>query len=167
MGRIAVLSRLRDVSIAMNGFACYDGFQVMQLGNYDAILGMPWLTANNPVIDWRKRTIVLTRDGQRVTIDGTEGARAGMRDGQRGVSLGTAGATKRTHDGQCTVEQRTRGELAEMHDGLCTKKDEARGELAEKRDVQRGGSLGTAGAAKRTHDGQCTGMDGAGGPEGQ
>ena len=156
-----------DVSIAINGFACYDGFQVMQLGNYDAILGMPWLTANNPVIDWRKRTIVLTRDGQRVMVDGTEGARAGMRDGQRGVSLGTAGATKRTHDGQCTVEQKTRGELAETHDGLCTKKDEARGELAEKRDVQRGGSLGAAGAAKRTHDGQCTGMNGAGGPEGQ
>jgi hypothetical protein len=137
------------VSIAINGFACYDGFQVMKLGNYDAILGMPWLTANNPVIDWRKRTIVLTRDGQRVTIDGTEGAIAGMRDGQRRVSLGAGEATKRTHDGQCTVGQRTSGELAETRGVQRTETDEARGELAETRDVQR------------------TKTDGAGRPEGQ
>jgi hypothetical protein len=157
----------------------------MQLGNYDAILGMPWLTANNPTIDWRKRTMVITRDGQRVTIDGREGARAGMRDGQRETSLGAGEATARTHDGQCTVEQRTRGELAGTRDVQRTETEGARGELADTRDVQRtekegaGGKLagtrdvqrtekkGARGELAGTRDVQRTEKEGAGGPEGQ
>ncbi len=48
-----------DVPFAINGFAGYDDFQVMPLGSYDAILGIPWLTEFNPAIDWKARTMTI------------------------------------------------------------------------------------------------------------
>jgi hypothetical protein len=63
------------VLVAINGLANYDDFQVMPLGNYDAILGIPWLTEINPEIDWRERTMTITREGQRVTMSLRDGLR--------------------------------------------------------------------------------------------
>ena len=45
----------------------------MRLGKYNAILGMPWLSDINPDIDWKKKTVTITRDGLRTTIYGADG----------------------------------------------------------------------------------------------
>jgi len=36
-------------------------FDVCNLGRTEVILGMPWLVAHNPEIDWEKREVELTR----------------------------------------------------------------------------------------------------------
>ena len=36
-------------------------FDICSLGRTEVILGMPWLTAHNPEIDWEKRDVELTR----------------------------------------------------------------------------------------------------------
>jgi len=36
-------------------------FDVCNLGRTEVILGMPWLAAHNPEIDWEKRKVELTR----------------------------------------------------------------------------------------------------------
>jgi len=36
-------------------------FDVCNLGRTDVILGMPWLVAHNPEIDWEKREVKMTR----------------------------------------------------------------------------------------------------------
>ncbi|POM59872.1 reverse transcriptase [Phytophthora palmivora] len=43
-----------------------EGFIVLDLDDkFDMVLGMPWLTRQDPVIDWEKRTITLQRDRER------------------------------------------------------------------------------------------------------
>lgn len=36
--------------------------------SYDVILGTPWLTATNPVVDWRQRTITIKQHGQSIVL---------------------------------------------------------------------------------------------------
>jgi hypothetical protein len=58
------------VPVAVDGFQDHVDFQVMQLGKYDAILGMPWLIKHDPEIEWKTGTITVMRDGQRTTLCG-------------------------------------------------------------------------------------------------
>ena len=110
-----------DVPVAINNdFACYDGFQVMQLGSYDAILGMPWLTANNPEIDWRKRTMVITRDGQRIKVDGMEETAASLSETTLGARKVMASKCERQPT-KVNNEVRRQGAATETREGLsCT-----------------------------------------------
>jgi hypothetical protein len=41
-------------------------FSVVNLANYDAILGMPWLMDHNPTIDWRTRTVTIPNVGNNI-----------------------------------------------------------------------------------------------------
>lgn len=40
--------------------------------SYDVILGTPWLTTTNPVIDWRQRTITVQQYGQSIVLRPTD-----------------------------------------------------------------------------------------------
>ena len=40
--------------------------------SYDVILGTPWLTANNPMIDWRQRSITVQQHGQSIVLRPTD-----------------------------------------------------------------------------------------------
>jgi hypothetical protein len=39
-------------------------FWITALGNYDIILGHPWLAQQNPIINWKERTVELSAMGQ-------------------------------------------------------------------------------------------------------
>jgi hypothetical protein len=41
-------------------------------GNFDVILGTPWLTACNPTIDWQRRTVTVTQNGQKLELQPTK-----------------------------------------------------------------------------------------------
>jgi hypothetical protein len=42
-----------------------DMFHITDLGDQQIILGMPWLESHNPLIDWRRKTIVIPKDPSR------------------------------------------------------------------------------------------------------
>lgn len=48
----------RNVTLDINNTASQLDFEVMSLGKFDAILGMPWFVAANPRIDWTKSRLL-------------------------------------------------------------------------------------------------------------
>jgi hypothetical protein len=42
---------------------------VVKLSAYDVILGKPWFTRDNPIVDWRRRELRLVIDGRTVVVD--------------------------------------------------------------------------------------------------
>ena len=46
-----------DLNIEIHGKTCKERFLVTGLGQQKIILGFPWLTKTNPIIDWQKGTL--------------------------------------------------------------------------------------------------------------
>ena len=46
-----------DLNIEIHGRTCKERFLVTGLGRQKIILGFPWLTKTNPIIDWQKGTL--------------------------------------------------------------------------------------------------------------
>jgi hypothetical protein len=42
---------------------------VVELASYEVILGKPWFTRHNPIVDWRRHRLRMTVDGNSVEID--------------------------------------------------------------------------------------------------
>ncbi len=49
---------------------CVRDFLVTPLGSYGLILGKPWLTQFNPVVDWRTNVLRLTCEGREYALQG-------------------------------------------------------------------------------------------------
>ena len=57
-GSVKVTSQVcHNVNIQFNNHSEVMNFMVMNLPDYDAIIGMPWFEDNNPPIDWKAKTI--------------------------------------------------------------------------------------------------------------
>ena len=60
-------SRQKILGVAKDVRSCFDGFNgivdfvVLPLHGCDAILGMPWLEGENPVVDWKNRRILKSK----------------------------------------------------------------------------------------------------------
>lgn len=50
---------VEDVSVQVGSFTDKMSFEVLKLNSYDAIIGMPWLSKHNPVIDWKSKSVKL------------------------------------------------------------------------------------------------------------
>jgi hypothetical protein len=42
---------------------------VVELAAYEVILGKPWFTRHNPIVDWRRHELRLVVDGRKVVVD--------------------------------------------------------------------------------------------------
>jgi hypothetical protein len=42
---------------------------VVELASYELIIGKPWFTRHNPIVDWRQHQLRMTVDGKSVEID--------------------------------------------------------------------------------------------------
>ena len=51
-------------------YNCVRNFRVTPLGQYGIILGKPWLTDLNPLIDWRTNTLTFDVNGSQVVLQG-------------------------------------------------------------------------------------------------
>ena len=63
----------RDCELDISGILLTVALRVMDISDFDVILGMDWLMAHQVVIDCdRRRIIAYTRDGIRVTFQGNK-----------------------------------------------------------------------------------------------
>ena len=69
--RVRVNQICRDCELEISGILLTVDLRVMDISDFDVILGMDWLTANRVVIDCDSRRITAyTRDGIHVTFQG-------------------------------------------------------------------------------------------------
>ena len=69
--RVSVDQICRDGELEISRILLMVNLRVMDISNFDVILGMDWLTAHRVVIDCDSRRITAyTRDGIRVTFQG-------------------------------------------------------------------------------------------------
>ena len=69
--RVRIDQICRDCELEILGILLMVDFRVMDISDFDVILGMDWLTAHRVVIDCdSKRITAYTRDGIRVTFQG-------------------------------------------------------------------------------------------------
>ena len=69
--RVKIDQICRDCELEISGIILTVDLRVMDISDYDVILGMDWLTAHRVVIDYVSRRITAyTRDGIRVPFQG-------------------------------------------------------------------------------------------------
>ena len=69
--RVRIDQICRDCKLEISGILLTVDLQLMDISDFDVILGMDWLTAHRVVIDCDSRRITAyTRDGIRVTFQG-------------------------------------------------------------------------------------------------
>ena len=69
--RVRIDQIYRDCELEISGILLTVDLQVMDISDFDVILGMDWLTAHRVVIDCdRKRVTAYTQDGIRFTFQG-------------------------------------------------------------------------------------------------
>ena len=67
--RVRVDQICQDCELEISGILLPVDLRVMDISDFDVILGMDWLTAHRVVIDYyRRRITAYTRDGIRVTF---------------------------------------------------------------------------------------------------
>jgi hypothetical protein len=65
------LGRVRNATIEVQGYKhSRMDFDIIELGNYDVILGKPWLFKTNPDINWRTNEVTIHHRGQRFILQG-------------------------------------------------------------------------------------------------
>jgi hypothetical protein len=57
--RVKTNRQIQNVNVSVESHTEKMDFSILPLGNYDAILGMPWLSTHNPHIDFRQGTVEL------------------------------------------------------------------------------------------------------------
>ena len=69
--RVRIYQICQDCELEISGILLTVDLWVMDISDFDVILGMDWLTAHRVVIDYDSRRITAyTRDGIRVTFQG-------------------------------------------------------------------------------------------------
>ena len=69
--RVRIDRICRDCELEISGILLTVDLRVMDISDFDVILGMDWLTAHQVVIDCdRKRVTAYTQDGIRITFQG-------------------------------------------------------------------------------------------------
>lgn len=81
-------------------------FDITNLGEYDVVIGIPWLRQHNPAIDWRNGTIVFDRCKCRQTSETWTGLAP---EQQKGPSSGEAGDPRDSHEDELKRSTRPRG----------------------------------------------------------
>jgi Retroviral aspartyl protease len=62
-------SAIENVNLCVAGVAHPVREIVVELASYEVILGKPWFTRHNPIVDWRRHRLRMTVDGKSVAID--------------------------------------------------------------------------------------------------
>jgi hypothetical protein len=60
---------IENVNLSVAGVAHPVRAIVLELASYEVILGKPWFTRHNPIVDWRQNRLRMTVDGESVEID--------------------------------------------------------------------------------------------------
>jgi hypothetical protein len=60
---------IENVNLCVAGGAHPVRAIVVELASYEVILGNPWFTRHNPIVDWRRHRLRMTVDGKSVEID--------------------------------------------------------------------------------------------------
>ena len=69
--RVGIDQICRDCELEISGILLTKDLRVMDISNFDVILGMDWLTEHRVVIDCdRRRVTAYTQDGVRITFQG-------------------------------------------------------------------------------------------------
>ena len=69
--RVRIDQIYRDCELEISGILLTVEFRVMDISEFDIIIGMDWLTVHRVVIDYNcRRVTAYTRDGIRVTFQG-------------------------------------------------------------------------------------------------
>ena len=69
--RVRIDQICRDCELEISGILLMVDLRVMDISDFDVILGMDWLTAHRVVIDYdRRRVTAYTQDGIRITFQG-------------------------------------------------------------------------------------------------
>jgi hypothetical protein len=58
-----------NVSLSVAGVSHPVRAVVVELAAYEGILGKPWFTIHNPIVDWRRHEMRLVTDGRTVVVD--------------------------------------------------------------------------------------------------
>jgi hypothetical protein len=64
LNRTGVITEKATIPINLGSKVSKETFWITALGNYDMILGHPWLARQNPIIDWKERTVELSAMGR-------------------------------------------------------------------------------------------------------
>jgi hypothetical protein len=69
--RCQIGKSLRRFSLTFRGVAPPDPVRaiVVELAAYEVILGKPWFTRHNPIVDWRRHQLRFVIDGRTVVVD--------------------------------------------------------------------------------------------------
>ena len=95
-------SNKATVQVSMQGYASRLELRATSLEGWDVLLGKPWLTDNNPSIDWKKNTVELYREGRKIVINASRKAR------KKASKRRKAGVLQRNQkQAECCVEQCT------------------------------------------------------------
>jgi hypothetical protein len=66
-------SAVKNLSWWYNGTTFADDMRILDLGGYDAVLGMDWLKKFSPMVsDWANKRLIVPKDGQWVTLQGMQ-----------------------------------------------------------------------------------------------
>ena len=68
--RVRIDQICRDCELEISGILLMVDLRVMDISEFDVILGMDWLTAHRVIIDCECKKVTYTRDGIRVTFKG-------------------------------------------------------------------------------------------------
>ena len=60
---------IENVSLSVAGVSHPVRAVVVELAAYEVILGKPWFTRHNPIVDWRRHQLRLVIDGRTVVVD--------------------------------------------------------------------------------------------------
>ena len=60
---------IENVNLCVAGISHPVRAIVVELASYEVILGKPWFTRHNPIVDWRQHRLRITVDGKSVEID--------------------------------------------------------------------------------------------------
>jgi hypothetical protein len=60
---------IENVSLSIAGMSHPVRALVVELSAYEVILGKPWFTIHNPIVDWRRHQLRLVIDGRTVVVD--------------------------------------------------------------------------------------------------
>lgn len=66
-------SAVKNLSWWYNGTTFSDEMRILDLGGYDAVLGMDWLKKFSPMVsDWANKRLIAPKDGQWITLQGMQ-----------------------------------------------------------------------------------------------
>jgi hypothetical protein len=72
---------VNGVSLSVAGISHLFRATVVELTSYEVILGKPWFTRHNPVVDWKRNRLTICVDGISVEVDASSNPHIGEAEG--------------------------------------------------------------------------------------